>query len=419
MCEKSINSESIDDKSIIDIKIAIIGAGPAGIAASIELSKLGYAEGMIVFDRENQVAMTSRHCNHQGFGLLEFKRPLTGEAYADKLAQKAADYNITLKLKHTLTQIEGDLLTFSSPDGEVCYRAQRILFAMGARETTRPALLVTGGRSPNIITTGALQRFTYIQERKPFNKAVIIGSEVVSFSAIMTAKHAGIEIVGIVEEDPKIRSFGILKPLSEYLLKVPVHTGSKLLSINTEDKEVTSVTISKNGSEETIACNSVIFSGGFVPESSLLQKYLPDFDTRNYSLPITQHFQTADKRYFLAGNVIRGALTAFNCYFEGKEAGKQIHASLQADQSPSTIAIQADPAIEWLYPSLLDIAKEPKHLTRIRFAHPTQGLLRVMLNGKEVMRQNINAKPHLKITVDWFNRPVKAGDTLELHYEES
>jgi len=410
--------ESIDMENI-DIEIAIIGAGPAGIAAAIQLSKLGHTEGMILFDRENKVAMTSRHCNHQGFGLLEFKRPLSGADYADTLAQKATDYNISLKLKHTLTQIEGDLLTFSSPDGEICYRAKRILFAMGARETTRPALLVSGGRSPNIITTGALQRFSYIQQRQPFSKAVIIGSEVVSFSAIMTARHAGIEIKGIIEEDPKVRSFSILKPLSQYLFKVPVHTDSKLLRINTEEKAVTGVTILKNGTEETIACDGVIFSGGFVPESSLLQKYLPDFDTRNYSTPVTQHFQTADKRYFLAGNVIRGALTAFNCYFEGKEAGKQIHASLQSDQEPSTIEIQADPAIEWLYPSLLDITKEPKHLTRILFAHPTQGELRVLLNGKEVMRQSINAKPHLKITVDWFNRPVKAGDRLALHYEES
>ncbi len=417
MREKSIDTQ--ETAAVTEIEIAIIGAGPAGIAAAIELSKLGHAEGMIVFDRENQVAMTSRHCDHQGFGILEFKRPMSGSDYAAHLAQKAVDYNIALKLKYTLTRIEGDVLTFSTPDGEQHYKAQRILFAMGARETTRPSLLVSGGRSPNIITTGALQRFTYIQERKPFEKAVIIGSEVVSFSAIMTAKHAGIKIAGIVEEDPKIRSFSALKPLSEYLLKVPVHTDAKLLRINTENKEVTGVTILKNGTEETIACDGVIFSGGFVPESSLLHKQVEGFDTRNYSLPITQHFQTMDKRYFLAGNVIRGALTAFNCFFEGKEAGKQIHASLQTDQTPVTLPIKADAAIEWLYPSLLDISSEPTHLTRIRFAHPTQGILYVLLNGKEVMRQKINAKPHLKITVDWFNRPVKAGDTLELRYEES
>ena len=403
---------------VVEIEIAIIGAGPAGIAAAVALSKLGHAEGMILFERENRIAMTSRHCNHQGFGLLEFRRPMSGDDYADALQRQAEQHSVSVKLKHTLTHIEEDLLTFSTPDGEIRYRAKRILFAMGAREMTRPDRLVSGGRSPNIITTGALQRFTYIQERRPFKRAVIIGSELVSFSAIMTARHAGIEVAGIIEEDPKLHSFGILKPLSSFLLKVPVYTNTKLLRIHTEEKEVTGVTILKQGIEETIACDGVIFSGGFIPESALLHKHLAHFDTRNHSTPITQYFQTQQKRYFLAGNVIRGALTAFNCYFEGQEAGRQIHASLQSDHSPVTVAIEADPAIEWLYPSLLDISEEPARLTRIRFARHTQGLLRVLLNGKEVMQQQIHANPYLKITVDWFNRPVKAGDRIALHYEE-
>lgn len=412
MCKNSI-------ENIIDIEIAIVGAGPAGIAAAIELSKLGHAKDIMVFDREDQVAMTSRHCNHQGFGLMEFQRPLDGSGYANKLAKKAKEYYVNTKLKHSLTKVDGDTLTFSTPDGEVCYRAKRILFAMGARESTRPALLVSGGRSPNIITTGALQRFTYIQERKPFSKAVIIGSEIVSFSAIMTAKHAGIEIVGIIEEQEHIQSFRVLKPLSKYLLKTPVYTASKLISINAQDKVVESVTISTNGVEKTINCDGVIFSGAFTPESSILQKSLEDFNRLNLSTHITQNFQTNDKRYFLAGNVIRGALTAFNCYFEGRTVGKKIHASLQSDKAPDTIQIKADSAIAWYYPSLIDINTPQKILSKIRFTHPTKGLLRIFLNGKQVMQQNINAVPYSTITVDWFNMSVKAGDKVEMQYEEA
>jgi len=406
-------------EDITEIEIAIIGAGPAGIAAAVELSKLGHAEEMIVFDRENQIAMTSRHCNHQGFGLLEFKRPLSGLDYANTLAHRAEKYFVTVKIKHSLTHIQENLLTFSTPDGETQYRAKRILFAMGARETTRPDLLISGGRSPNIITTGALQRFTYIQERQPFAKAVIIGSEIVSFSAIMTARHAGIEIVGIIEEEEKVKTFGLLKYASQYLLKTPVHTSSKLLSINTENKEVKSIAISRNGTEETIACDGVIFSGDFIPESALLQKTFDDFNLQNHSVDITQNFQTRDRRFFAAGNVLRGALTAFNCYFEGQKAGKAIHASLQKETDPRTIALEVDPAIGWCFPSLLDIDTSHKILTHIRFHRHTRGLLRVLLNGKQVMQQDIHAVPHLTIKVDWFNRDLKEGDSIALIYEES
>ncbi len=401
-----------------NIKIAIIGAGPSGIAAALELSKLGSGDNLIVFDREEQVAMTSRHCNHQGFGILEFKRVLTGSEYADRLAKEAKEHNINIKLKHTLTNIDDDVLRFSTPDGEVEYQAQKILFAMGAREKPRPALLTSGGRSPNIITTGALQRFTYIQKQKPFSKVVIIGSELVSFSAIMTARHAGIEVAAIIEDEPYIKSFLALKPVSKYLLKVPVYTSAKIISINTEKKEVTGVTIEKDATKQTIECDGVIFSGNFTPESSLLQTYLNDFNLLNRSTNITQNFQTANGKYFLAGNVIRGALTAFNCFFEGKKVAKQLHTALSNNQAPKIIKIEADKQIEWLYPSLIDLSSQPKLLTTIRFNKRTKGTLFVLLNSEEVMRQPINATPWKKINIDWFNRPLKAGDKIKLTYKE-
>ena len=400
-----------------NVKIAIIGAGPAGIAAAIELSKLGDGDDLLVFDREDQIAMTSRHCNHQGFGMLEFKRALTGSEYADRLAKEAKKHNINIKLKHTLTNIDDDLLRFSTPDGEVEYQAQRILFAMGAREKPRPTLLTSGGRSPNIITTGALQRFVHIQRRKPFSRAVIIGSELVSFSAIMTAKHAGIEIAAIIEEEPQIKSFLALKPISNYLLKTPIHTSTKLLSINTKNKEITSITIQKNGIVQNIECDGVIFSGNFTPESSLLQSHIDDFNLQNRSTNITQNFQTTNGKYFLAGNVVRGALTAFNCFFEGKEAAKQLHKSLSSNKNPKTIKIESDQNIEWLYPSLIDISSKPKYLSNIRFNKRSKGTLIVLLNEKEVLRQSINAAPWKKIKIDCFNRPISENDTIKLLYK--
>lgn len=402
----------------IEIDIAIIGAGPAGIAAAIELSKLGHAKNMLVFDRENQVAMTSRHCDHQGFGLMEFYRPMTGLDYAMTLERKAKEHSVAIKLKHSLTHINSDILTFSTIDGEIKYIAKRILFAMGARETTRSSMAISGGRSPNIITTGALQRFVHIHHRKPFSKAVIIGSEIVSFSAIMTAREAGIEVTGIIEEEDKIKSFSILSYASKHLLKTPVHTSTKLLSINTEDKEVKSITISKNNTEQTMVCDAVIFSGGFVPESSLLQKHLKDFNLLNRSTNITHNFQTKDKRYFLAGNVIRGALAAFNCYFEGKKAGIAIHKSLQKNDIPITVKIETGGAIGWCYPTLIECNRKQKYLCKIRFQKHTKGILRILLNDKEVMRQEISAVPYLSITVDWFNIPIKKSDRLEVTYEE-
>jgi len=405
--------------NIIDIDIAIIGAGPAGIGAALKLAELGYSKRMAIFDRESQVAMTSRHCNHQGFGLVEFHRPMTGEQYANTLQKKAQDKDIEINLNYSLTKIDDNILIFSTPAGVRHYRAKRILFAMGAREDTRASMLVGGGRSPNIISTGALQRFAYIQKRRPFSKAVIIGSELVSFSAIMTAKHAGIKIAAMIEKEEKIKAFSILKGIANYILGTKVLASTELVRINTKEKDVVSVTISTNGKSRDIECDGVIFSGDFVPESSLLQKSFEDFNYTNYSLPVTQNFQTKDSRFFLAGNIIRGALAAFNCYFEGQKSAIAIDSSFKSN-IPLSVApiVTNEDASFWYYPSLIDTRLSGKYLTKVRFSRHTKGELTVLKNNTEVLKIGIDASPYKSITIPDISESIDSKDTIRLVFKE-
>lgn len=400
------------------VDIAVIGAGVAGSSAMIELCRSGFGKRAILFERESQVAITSRHCNHQGFGLFEFKRAYSGLAYANRLEQELRKVNAALKLNHALTKVEDDVLTFSTPDGELRYKAKKILFAMGARESTRASMELSGGRSPNIINTGALQRFTYIQGFRPFKKAVIIGSEIVAFSALMTAKEAGIEIAAMVEEQSDIKSFPILKPIVEIFKKTPIYTDAKNIYINTLNKEVKSVEFEHRGVKETIECDGVIISGGFIPESAILQQSFTHFNLQNRSLDISQNFQNQNSHIFLGGNIIRGALSAYKCYFEGKEAAQNIAKSLSGIKEPKFIKIEADEKIEWLYPSLIDIDASKKALCNIRFAKKAKGTLSVYLNESEVLKKNIDAKPYEVIKIEWINRQVKESDRVKLVLDE-
>ena len=404
-------------EEIKSIDIAIIGAGVAGSSAAIELCNLGFKNKFILFEREARVASTSRHCNHHGFGILEFKKPLKGLNYANELEIRLQKKGINFQPKHSLTKIDGNILTFSTPDGEVQYRAKKILFAMGAREGTRASLELNGGRSPNIINTGALQRFTYIQKRRPFKKAVIIGSDIVAFSALMTAKRAGVEIVGMIEEQSKIKSFGLLKPAVELLKQIPIFTSAKDLTIHTEGKEVKSVEFKLHSIVKNIECDGVIISGNFTPESSLLQQCFKEFNLQNRSLDIRQNFQAKNENIFLAGNVIRGALSAYKCYFEGQKAAEEIAKSLKSKQSSKYIKLEANFDVDWLYPSLVDIDAPKKQLCNIRFKEPIKGRLKVYLNQRMMLQQEIDAKAYSTVAVGWINMDVKEGDSLVLELE--
>jgi len=398
-----------------NIKIAIIGAGPAGLSSAIELSKLWHRD-IVVFEREEQAGGTPRHCGHLGFGIFEFYKLLSGPKYAKKLVDLTLDHNINIKVKHTLIDIENNILTFSTPNGLKKFKAQKIIMALGARETPRSTRLISGIRSVNIITTGAFQRFIYMQEFRPFKNAVIIGSEVVSFSALMTARHAGIKINAIIEENKNLNSFGILKLLSQYILRTPVKVGYKILSINGENKNIKSITISKNGNIETIFCDGIIFTGEFTPESAILQKSFDDFNYTNNSIEVSQIFQTKNKNIFLAGNVLRGALSAYNCYFEAKKVAKYVDESLKKEKQIVQIPIIVDENIQWYYPSLIDINQKKDFLTNLRMNKKCKGELIVFLNERKVMTLKINTNTYTTIKIPCINMNIKNEDKIYIKF---
>ncbi|MGH2805303.1 MAG: FAD-dependent oxidoreductase, partial [Thermoleophilaceae bacterium] len=71
-----------------DGPVAIVGGGPAGLAAAIELRRRGVRE-VVVVEREAQAGGIPRHARHQGFGLRDLHRALSGPAYALRYAERA------------------------------------------------------------------------------------------------------------------------------------------------------------------------------------------------------------------------------------------------------------------------------------------------------------------------------------------
>jgi len=395
------------------IPIAVIGAGPAGLAAATELARLGHE--VHCYERESEAGGMPRHCGHQGFGLLDLRRALSGPAYARELVRRARRAGVRLHTDHTLLAIDGDTLSFSSPEaGRFVLRADRILLALGARETPRPDRLISGVRSPNIITTGALQRFVYLHGRRPFSRAVILGSEIVGYSALMTCRHAGIEVAGVVEEAPFLQSPALLARGAEMLLGAHLYTDAGALSIEGERGRVEGVRFRWRGEERFIECDGVIVSGGFTPESAIPRQSGLPWERRSDSLPVTQGFRTPLPRLYAAGNLLRGALAAYKCHAEGIEAARNLHAALSSEGAEPIPIHTKLPDLAWIAPSLIDPAVGHPLLTRLRFTRPTRGTLLTLLNGREVMRSRIDAQPWQTVTLPWFDQEVREGDEVRL-----
>ena len=65
--------------------VLVVGAGPAGLAAAVELRRLG-AGTVVVADRDDEAGGIPRHSAHTGFGARDLRRVLTGPGYARRYA---------------------------------------------------------------------------------------------------------------------------------------------------------------------------------------------------------------------------------------------------------------------------------------------------------------------------------------------
>ncbi|MEG1754044.1 MAG: FAD-dependent oxidoreductase, partial [Christensenella sp.] len=88
----------------MDYDVAVIGAGPAGLAAAIEARKNG-AERVIVLERDFEAGGILNQCIHNGFGLHYFNEELTGPEYAERFIDELNSTSIELKLNTMVLDI--------------------------------------------------------------------------------------------------------------------------------------------------------------------------------------------------------------------------------------------------------------------------------------------------------------------------
>ncbi|MFK5926728.1 MAG: FAD-dependent oxidoreductase [Desulfuromusa sp.] len=286
--------------------VAIIGAGPAGLSAAIELKKAGIVS-VVVLERESEAGGIPRHCSHPPYGLREYKWIMTGPSYAKRLVESARKSGVNITLKTTVTRLEpGGILTIAAPEGLRKLSAKRVLLATGIRETPRSARFVTGGRPLGICNTGALQSMYYLKKLIPFRRPVVVGTEIVSFSALSTCKKAGIQPVAMLEEAqrPSIRW-----PIhyAARLFKTPLLLNTRIVNILGNNRVNAVQVADKNGAHRTLDCDGVLFTGQFTPESTLARMSHLELDYASQSPVVDQFNRCSDPVYYAAGNVLQPA----------------------------------------------------------------------------------------------------------------
>ena len=283
--------------------VIIVGGGPTGLSAARRLADLGVRD-VVVLEREAVAGGIPRHCGHLGFGWQSHRRLWTGPRFAAELRKSTKGLDI--RTTTTVLELREDgQLRVQTPSGLAEMKAKHILIATGTRETPRSTRLIGGTRPQGVMNTGALQQHVYLHHNKPFKRPVIIGSELVSFSALLTCRHMNIRPVAMFEANARITAPRPADLIARFVFGVPVRTSTKLISIE-GGKNVEAVEIERRGKRERIACDGVIFTGQFRPETALIPSGLPS------------------EQFTSAGNVLGPLKTSGECWQQGIIAAQNV-----------------------------------------------------------------------------------------------
>jgi thioredoxin reductase len=335
--------------------VVVVGSGPAGLSAAIELRKLGVTR-VVVVERELAGGGVPRHSHHTGFALRDLHRLMSGPRYAQELVRRAETAGVELLVGTTVTDLRSNqLVQLSSRHGVAMIEARAVILATGARERPRSARLVPGDRGAGVFTTGQLQQWTYLKRLPVGSRAVVVGAEHVSFSAMVTLRHAGVRTIALTTELPRHQSAAVFAAATRLLFRVPILTSTRVAGVNGRPRvsEVTLEDVS-SGRRWTESVDTVVFTGDWIPDNELARRAGLDIDEGTLGPSSDRFGRTSSPSVYAAGNLLHPVETADVAALRGRHVARKVARDLQvgatlSDPDPATVIAEAP--LTWVWPN--------------------------------------------------------------------
>lgn len=392
-----------------DVDVLIVGAGPAGLSCATGLAERGISD-IVVLDREPQAGGLPAQCEHRGFGIWSFKRLLRGRDFAARLIQRAERAGVNIQLNTTVLSVSDAREVLAvSPNGLVRYRARALVLATGCRELARSTLTVAGSRPAGIFNTGTVQRLHTFLHSAPGRAAVIVGSDDMSLMTAQSLAGMGVRVRAVLEERPYRLGYMGLEWLTVRPRLIPFLRRHKILEIQGQDR-VSGVLVTAldqsgapRGKPFQLECDTVIFSGEFVPENVLARQAKLVLDPYTQGPRVDQDFQTDTRGIFACGNLIHAADAADHALEDGERAALGVFHFLDTRvQEPEAVQpILARAGVQTVIPQCLrwyDSRRAPVRLA-VRVDHAMSGVRLRVDGGKGAWGSayTFAAKPHRSV----------------------
>jgi len=309
----------------------VIGAGPAGLCAAIELKKAGAP--VILMDENSKPGGQLFKQIHKFFGSREHKAGVRGFDIGKELLEESMTSGIDVRLNTEVVGIGQGLSIWAVENRTHAYTmdAAKIIIAAGATEN---ALSFPGWTLPGVMTAGCAQTLINVHRVLPGRRVLMVGSGNVGVIVAYQLLQAGAEVAAVIEAAPQLGGYGV-HTAKVRRAGVPFYistTVAKAEGVECVEHAVIVKVDSKfkpiEGTERMLDVDTICIAIGLTPSIELAglagckMIYVPELGG---NMPLhDEYMQTSIPSIYVAGD-IAGVEEASTAMEEGRLAG--IHAA--------------------------------------------------------------------------------------------
>ena len=316
------------------IEAAVIGAGPAGLSAAIEIARAGGRA--VLIDENSRPGGQLFKQIHKFFGSREHKAGTRGFRIGTQLLDEASKLGIETLLDTAVCGIYGDKRIWAVEKGckSLMFEADKIIISTGATEN---AITFPGWTLPGVMGAGAAQTMINVNRVLPGKRVLMVGSGNVGVIVSYQLLQAGADVAAIVEAAPKLGGYGV-HTAKVRRAGVPFFTSHTVKEVIGKDQVEKAIIVELDedwhpveGTEKEFDVDTVCFATGLTPLAELAwQAGCRFLFIRQMGGHIPWHdrnMQTSVPGIYIAGD-ISGIEEASTAMEEGKLAGVAAAAAL-------------------------------------------------------------------------------------------
>jgi hypothetical protein len=237
---------------------------------------------------------------------------------------------------------------------------------------------------------------------------VIVGTELVSFSNLLTMRHAGIRPLAMLEESTQVVAPRVGGWIARAAFGTRILTRARVIAVRGETRV----------SGVDIECDGVVFSGRFVPETAIVKSSHLVLDPATGGPVVDQYGRCSDPVYFAAGNVLRAVEASWTVWSEGRDVARAVAASLRGSlpQAARHASLEARGPVRYVCPQRVAFpAPLPPALPlNLRVSREVHGRLRVQGAGGDLWNARRHLLPERRIIVPWPSQLPPDTDSLTI-----